>query len=316
MDRASTIASATSTPAGHGAHEAAQSAPLHAYAAHRFGVNTVDIEGFTFLDLDEQQFAELIVRERLAGRGGWVVTPNLDILRKAHVSPEFRVLLHRADVLVADGMPLIWASRIKGTPLKSGRICGSDLIYSIPKLAAQSGLSIFLLGGVDDRAERACNVLCSLYPGLRIAGTYSPPFGFERDQSQYERMREEIARARPDIIFVCLGVPKSERLIQVIREAAPQAWWIGVGAALDFVSGALPRAPKIMQRTGTEWLFRMLHDPKRLVRRYLLEDLPYLAVLLRNSLMYRLGVKRRPPATAATLGAPTVGGAQNPAQSG
>lgn len=258
-------------------------------AAGRFGVDVVELEGLTFLDVDHAGFVELVISECAAGRGGWVITPNTDILRQAHEDPKVHELVASADALVADGMPLIWASRVQRTPLHGGRICGSDLIFSIPAAAARAGLSLYLLGGAGDTGEQTARELVRRHPGLRIAGTYSPPFGFEKHPEQIEEMRAKVAEAAPDIVFVALSFPKGERLIRQIRDARPQAWWIGVGAAFDFVAGAIERAPEWMQRTGTEWIFRMTQDPKRLVRRYLVHDLPYAGVLFGQAVRRRLG---------------------------
>lgn len=255
----------------------------------RFDVGTIRLEGLTFLDLDEQAFVELIVAEARAGRGGWVVTPNADIMRQAHEDPGIHALLASADALVADGMPLIWASRLQKTPLRGGRICGSDLIFSLPAAAARANLSVYLLGGAGDTAERTAEILTTANPTLRIVGTYSPPFGFEKKPEQIEQMRRLVADAKPDVVFVALSFPKGERLIQQIRDARPNAWWLGVGAAFDFVSGDIRRAPGWMQATGTEWMFRLLQSPKRLTSRYLVHDVPYVLRLLGGSLTRRFG---------------------------
>ena len=213
-----------------------------------------------------------------------MATPNTDILRQARQAPQIRELLQKADALVADGMPLVWASHLQRTPLRHGRVCGSDLIESLPATAVEAGLSIYLLGGAGDTAERTRAKLQARLPTLRVVGTYSPPFGFEKDPRQYETMHALVAEAAPDIVFVALSFPKGERLIQRIRHARPNAWWIGVGGAFDFVSGDIRRAPELMKRTGTEWVFRMMQDPRRLVRRYLVHDLPYVGVLFASSL--------------------------------
>lgn len=264
-------------------------APIERAQGRRFQVSTVELEGLSFLDVTPAEFVRLVITECRAGRGGWVITPNTDILRQAYEDPQIHALVASADALVADGMPLIWASRLQRTPLRGGRICGSDLIYSIPAAAAREGLSVYLLGGAGDTGDETARVLVERNPGLRIVGTHSPPFGFEEHPEQVEDMRRLIAEARPDLVFVALSFPKGERLIADIRDAAPHAWWIGVGAAFDFVAGAIDRAPPWMQSTGTEWVFRMMQDPKRLVRRYLWHDLPYVGVLFTDALRRRLG---------------------------
>jgi N-acetylglucosaminyldiphosphoundecaprenol N-acetyl-beta-D-mannosaminyltransferase len=280
------------------------------HAIHaRFGIPVVDVEGFSFLDLDEERFVDLIINEKMHGRGGWAITPNCDILRQAHVHPKLRALFHSADAMVADGMSIVWASRLQGTPLQRGRVCGSDLIYSLPRRCAQKGLSIFLLGGVNGSEASAAKILKSHNPDLRIAGSYSPAFGYEKHPEQYEHMRAAIQEAQPDIIFVALGVPKSERLIQEIRASAPDAWWIGVGASFDFVSGVITRAPVFVQKIGFEWVFRMVQDPKRLVRRYLREGLPYAGLMFFNALRRRFAAPRP---TAKPVEAPATTAAEKP----
>lgn len=282
-------------------------------SAHpRFGIKTVDVEGFPFLDVSEQQFAELVVNERKQGRGGWAITPNCDILRQAHVDPKLRALFHSADAIVADGMPIIWASRIQRTPLRGGRVCGSDLIYSIPAQCSQAGLSIYLLGGVDGSGERTAEILRAKHPALNIVGMYSPPFGFEKHPEQYEQMRALIQAAKPDVVFVALSVPKSERLIQEIRASAPDAWWIGVGASFDFVSGTLERAPALVQRLGLEWVYRMAQDPKRLIRRYLRDGLPYAALMFFNAAKRRFVPVARPAVAGVPAGEAPAATAEKP----
>ncbi|MEM7437617.1 MAG: WecB/TagA/CpsF family glycosyltransferase [Myxococcota bacterium] len=255
--------------------------------ASRHGVPTVELRGLTFLDLDEARFVRLVIDEAKAGRGGWVITPNADIVRLADEDASVGALVRSADVLIADGMPLVWASRLRGTPLRA-RVCGSDLTLSLPAAAAAAGLSVFLLGGVDDTGTETARILQSQNPGLQIAGVYSPPFGFEADPAQFETMHRKIQESKPDIVFVALGFPKGERLIERLREANPSAWWLGVGAAFDFIAGRFERAPVWAQRSGLEWLFRMSQDPDRLVDRYLRRDLPFVARLFLDALQERI----------------------------
>lgn len=259
--------------------------------ARRHGLAVVEIHGLPFLAVDEQRFVDVIVAECQAGRGGWAVTPNADIVRLTHQDEDIRRLVSSADALVADGMPLVWASRVQRQPLP-GRVCGSDLISSLPRAAARAGLPIFLLGGGDDTAERTAEILTERNPGLRVVGTYAPPFGFESMPRQYEQMRERIAAAGPAIVFVALSFPKGEHLIREIRTAQPDAWWVGVGAAFDFVSGRIDRAPRWMQRVGAEWLHRVVQDPRRLARRYFLHDLPFVTLLFGGALRQRFGLGR------------------------
>lgn len=247
----------------------------------------VELAGVRFHRVDEAGCIEHVVERRAAGHGGWLVTPNLEILRQAATHPEIRILVESADLCVADGMPLIWASRLQGDALP-GRVCGSNLISSLPALAAERGLSIYLLGGDGDAALQAAAILERRHPRLRVAGTWYPPYGFEKHPEQIEAMAEAVAEAEPDIVFFALPFPKGEHLLQKIRHARPEAWWVGVGVSLSFLCGDVKRAPRWMQRLGIEWLHRMLQEPGKLLRRYLVLGLPFAARLLAGSLWRRL----------------------------
>ena len=177
--------------------------------AVRHGLQVVSLHGLEFLNVDENRFVDVIVGESKAGRGGWVITPNTDIVRLAHEKPEIRALVREADALVADGMPLVWASHLQSTPLR-GRVCGSNLIFSIPEAAAEAGLSVYLLGGAGDTGEITARILKNRSPSLNIVGTYSPPFGFEKDETQFDTMIDRISEAAPDIVFSAFSLSKPE----------------------------------------------------------------------------------------------------------
>ena len=238
----------------------------------------IDLRGFRFLNITEQGLVDLV----MTGPGRWIITPNLDILRQGCQKPEIAALLRRADILVADGMPLIWSSRLQRTPLPE-RVSGSHIIWSIPKAAAKLGKSIFLLGGAPGAAEACAAVLQGRFPGLRITGMYCPPFGFEKSDLEMDKAKQAVSAAPADIIFVALSFPKGEHLIERIRNAAPQSWWIGVGVSFSFVSGDVKKAPRWMQRGGLEWAHRLAQEPRRLARRYLIDGLPFAARLLVGS---------------------------------
>jgi N-acetylglucosaminyldiphosphoundecaprenol N-acetyl-beta-D-mannosaminyltransferase len=227
-----------------------------------------------------------------SGRGGRIVTPNVDIVAAARRGPELRALVDGADLVVADGAPLVWASRVAGTPLPE-RVAGSDLVWSLSAAAAERGLRVALLGGTPDGAarptERAAEILEARYPGLKLVGAWCPPMGFDRDASQWGALVERVASAAPDLVYVGLGFPKQEHVIARLRAAAPRAWFLGCGASIDFIAGYRRRAPKFMQRTGTEWLFRMLAEPRRLTRRYLRDDVPEALRLLGEAYRRRRG---------------------------
>ena len=253
------------------------------------------------LDLDAVTEAEVIatiLRALDRGEGGFVVTPNLHHLRELCRNRDLEPLFSNADLVVADGMPLVWASRVAGSPLPE-RVAGSELIWSLTAEAARRDRSVFLLGGSPGTAEAAQDRLRACYPGALLAGTYCPPFGFERDIENVRRIRRRLSDAAPDIVFVGLGFPKQERLIAYLRSELPKTWFLGVGYSFSFVAGETPRAPDWMMRYGLEWLHRMVHEPRRLATRYLAHGLPFAARLFASSALARLGVGRaeaEPPA--------------------
>jgi N-acetylglucosaminyldiphosphoundecaprenol N-acetyl-beta-D-mannosaminyltransferase len=207
-------------------------------------------------------------------KGGWAITPNLDHLRLYHQNSDLVPLYEDADLVLADGMPLLWAANLQGTPLPQ-RVPGSELIYTLTAAAARAHRSIFLLGGNAGAAEGAARELKRLDPALTIAGTHCPPFGFEKDPDQLQLIIDTLTATSPDIVFVGLGFPKQEKLIQTLRPHFPRAWFLGVGISFSFVSGEIHRAPRWLQRLGLEWIHRMAQEPGRLFRRYILHDLPF-----------------------------------------
>ena len=234
------------------------------------------------------------------GEGGWVLTPNLDILRRLVRDSGFSELCRGVTLRLADGMPLVWASRLAGTPLPE-RVAGSDLIWSLSERAARSGWTVFLLGGDPGTADRAAAELARRYPGLRIVGTACPPFGFERDASYMSGLEVRLRAASPDIVYVALGSPKQERLIERLREGMPAAWFLGIGISFSFVCGEVRRAPAWMRRTGLEWLHRLVQEPRRLARRYLVDGIPFaLDLLLRSAWAGRVARTAPTPAIDAT----------------
>lgn len=254
---------------------------------------TIDMMGVELHAVTQQQAVEHILSELDAGRGGMLVTPNLDHLYRCVNDLSFAALVGEADLVVADGMPLVWAARVQGTPLPA-RVAGSDLIWSLSEAAARRKRSVYLLGGAPGTAESAAKVLVDKYPELTVAGVYCPPMGFERDPAETARIAEQLRAARPDIVYVALGSPKQERLICSIRSALPQAWWLGVGISFSFVCGEVNRAPRWMQRVGLEWLHRLVQEPRRLFKRYILQGLPFVPRLLAHAAWRRVtGVPSR-----------------------
>ena len=218
--------------------------------------------------------------------GGWVVTPNLDILHKLTHAPQFATLVEPATLRLADGMPLVWASKLAGNPLPE-RVAGSDLVWRICQLAAKRNHGVYLLGGDEGIADKAARVLQDKYQGLRIVGTHCPPFGFEKNAEEMNTIRTALSESQPQIVLVALGCPKQERLIDELRKDFPQAWFFGIGISLSFVTGDVKRAPTWIRRLGLEWVHRLLQEPGRLARRYILVGIPFALRVLGGSALAR-----------------------------
>jgi N-acetylglucosaminyldiphosphoundecaprenol N-acetyl-beta-D-mannosaminyltransferase len=219
-----------------------------------------------------------IVSDLEADRGGWLVNPNLDCLRICVAEPAVRDLVNRADLVVADGVPLVWAARLQGDA-PPDRVAGASLIWSLSRAAAARGVGVFLLGGADDEMDAAAaDALRGRSPGLRV-GWHVPPFGFESDPAAREAIDDALQAFGPAVVYCGLGFPKQERLMDQLATAHPTSWFLGSGAAISFVAGRTARAPSWMQDFGLEWLFRLMSEPKRLWRRYIVHDLPFAARL-------------------------------------
>jgi len=249
------------------------------------------VGALAFDPVTEQQVVDHVLTALTRGDGGWISTPNIDIMRRSAEDAGVRRLIGAADVVVADGAPVVWAAKLGGRPLPE-RVAGSALVWSLSAAAAVAGRGIFLLGGEPGVADRAAARLCGHAPGLRVTGTFAPDWGFESDPAQVDAIGELLKSADPDVVFVGLGCPKQERLIEALAPDLPRIWWVGCGAALDFAAGERRRAPAWMQASGLEWVHRMVAEPRRLVRRYLVDDAPYALRLLIGS-----ALSRRVPST-------------------
>jgi N-acetylglucosaminyldiphosphoundecaprenol N-acetyl-beta-D-mannosaminyltransferase len=186
-------------------------------------------------------------------------------------------------------MPIIWLSKLAArrdrsiTPLRE-RVAGSDLFWELGRVSAQNGLRLYLLGGMPGAAERAARVLCERYPGAVVCGHYCPPFETFNRPAEQARIEAKIREAAPDVLLVGLGAPKQEKWIAAHKDAVAVPVSIGVGGSFEMAAGMVRRAPVWAQRCGMEWACRMLQDPRRLVRRYLGRDLPFLFLLLAHTL--------------------------------
>ncbi|MEV2270945.1 WecB/TagA/CpsF family glycosyltransferase [Nonomuraea africana] len=225
------------------------------------------------------------------GEGGSIVTVNVDIARKASRDPALAELVAAAELVVADGMPVVWAARLAGLAVPE-RVTGASMVFSLSGRAAAEGRSVFLLGGERGVAEAAGRVLTARYPGLKVAGSHSPPFGFDTTEDGMRETVDRVVAAAPDLVLVGLGFPKQEHTIAALRRRLPHAWYLGCGAGIPMAAGQFSRAPERLQRIGGEWLHRLWLEPGRLARRYLVEDLPFALQVLTAAAWLRLTGRR------------------------
>jgi N-acetylglucosaminyldiphosphoundecaprenol N-acetyl-beta-D-mannosaminyltransferase len=251
------------------------------------GAASIALAGMPIANITSRALVDHMFNTLANGRGGWLITANLDFVRRFCQEPSSRALFLEADLRVADGMPLVWASRLMGHPLPE-RIAGSALVWELVERASREGRRIFLLGGEPGAAEGARTAFTARFPELNITGVHVPDVSSEPTANEAESIVRELVAAGADLVFVALGSPKQERLIALLRPHVRQAWLVGVGVSLSFASGKKSRAPVWMQRAGMEWMHRLAQEPGRLARRYLIEDLPFVGVLFADALRARV----------------------------
>jgi len=199
----------------------------------------------------------------------YVVTPNLDHAVMFQENSALRAAYADAALILADGWPLVTASRWLGKPLPE-RVAGSDLTPALFSAACQTRrpLRVFLLGAAPGVAERAAQAIEKRWPAVHVCGHCSPPLGFEREPATNKRILEQVAAARPDLLVVGLGAPKQELWLHAHRDELEVPVALGVGATIDFLAGERRRAPRWMQQVHLEWLHRLASEPRRLAARY------------------------------------------------
>ncbi|SFS91688.1 polymer biosynthesis protein, WecB/TagA/CpsF family [Succinivibrio dextrinosolvens] len=205
-----------------------------------------------------------LIRER---KHSYVVTPNMDHIVLIEKDEMFKKIYDKADLILTDGMPLLWIAKMLGTPIKE-KISGADFFPEMCRMAEKEGYKIYILGAAEGVAVKAAENLKSKYEGLQIVGTYSPPIGFEKDEDAVESIIDRINASCADILAVALGSPKGEKFIYRIRDRINASLSISIGATIDFEAGNVRRAPKWMSNIGLEWFYRITQDPARLTKRY------------------------------------------------
>lgn len=211
--------------------------------------------------------------ERLIGENtcSYVVTPNVDHVVQLETNKELQNAYANASLILTDGKPLVWISRWYGTPIKE-KISGSDLFPRLCEMAAKKGYRMFFLGAAEGVAAKAAENLKERFNGLQIVGTYSPAYGFEDDIEELYKIKFLIKEAKPHMLIVGLGCPKQEKFMYSYCKDLGVPISFGLGASFDFEAGNVKRCPKWVAKCGLEWLYRIKQDPKRLARRYLIDD--------------------------------------------
>lgn len=210
----------------------------------------------------------------------YVVTPNVDHIIMVEKDQEFKEIYENASLVLTDGQPLIWISKYFGTPIVE-KISGSDLFPKICAVAAEKGYSMFFLGAAKGVADKAAMNLLDLHPNINIVGTYSPTFGFEKNEEEIAGIINLINSKKPDILILALGSPKQEKFYYKYKEKINVPVALALGASVDFAAGNIKRAPHWMSKNGFEWLYRLYKEPKRLFKRYIIDDTKILWLIIK-----------------------------------
>ena len=221
-----------------------------------------------------QEIARLVEEKKKS----YVVAINVDVVMKIEKDEYLRKITDDADLTLVDGKPLVWIAKWHKHPVKA-KISGSDLVPELCRAAAEKGYSIFIIGGEEGVAEKAKENLERDLPGIRIVGTYAPPYGFEKDEAELEKINQVISTAHPDLVIACFGCPKQEKWIYENYLKYDGTVSICAGATVDFLAGNINRAPQWMSEHGLEWFYRFSQEPKRLFRRYFVDDIKVIGLV-------------------------------------
>ena len=236
---------------------------------------------YTEIDnLTMQETLQAIDRLIQEDKSAYVVTPNVDHIVQLETSKELQAVYENASLILTDGKPLLWIAKWYGTPIKE-KISGSDLFPLLCDMAAKKGYKMFFLGAAEGVAAKAAENLMHRFKGLQVVGTYSPPFGFEKNPVEMDKIKSMIKEANPHILIVGLGCPKQENFMYHHCKELGVPISFGLGASFDFEAGNIKRAPRWMSNHGLEWFFRITQDPKRMAKRYLVDDRKILGLAIK-----------------------------------
>lgn len=242
---------------------------------NKIKILNVDVDNYTLEEALER--IDYFVREK---KNAYVVTPNLDHVVMLERDKQFQKVYQEADMVLVDGKPLVWLAAMNRTPVKA-KISGSDLFPKLAELCADKGYTMFFLGAQEGVAQKAAERLSQKYEGLKVVGTYSPSYGFEKKSDELKLIIDNIKEAKPDVLIVGLGAPKQEKFIWKYRKKLQVPVSLGLGASLDFEAGEKKRAPVWMSEHGLEWLYRMIQEPKRLFKRYFIDGVMLIPLMIK-----------------------------------
>ena len=228
--------------------------------------HSVAVMGLPLANVSASEAVDQIEELILSGGTHQVATANLDFWVNSLKDVHLHRIIAGCSLVLADGMPLVWISRLLGSPLKE-RVSGVDMVPMLAELSARKGYRIYLLGGKPGVGERATKLLEERYPGVNIVGHHAPPLA-DLERMDHGDTLERIRQAKPDILMVAFGNPKQEKWIRMHAKRLGVPVSIGIGGSMDMLIGDVQRAPVWMQRSGLEWLGRCIQEPKRLVPRY------------------------------------------------
>jgi N-acetylglucosaminyldiphosphoundecaprenol N-acetyl-beta-D-mannosaminyltransferase len=206
------------------------------------------------------------------------VVVNVDKLVKASRDPELRAIINGCALVNVDGMPVVWASRLLGKPLKE-RVAGVDLFEALMRRAAEKGWRVFLLGAREEVVGKVAETYAPKYPGLLLAGYRN---GYWRDEEE-QLVAEQVRLSGADLLFVAISSPKKEQFLGKYQAHMRVPFAMGVGGTFDVAIGKVKRAPRWMQKAGLEWFYRFLQEPRRMFRRYFIEDMAFVGLLIKEA---------------------------------
>ena len=206
------------------------------------------------------------------------VVVNVDKLVKASRDPQLRAIINGCDLVNADGMPVVWAARLLGRPLKE-RVAGVDLFEALVATAAARGWRVYLLGARDEVVDAVAATFQARHPGLQLAGWRNGYWRADEDAAVARAVRD----SRADLLFVAISSPRKEQFLGRWQAEMRVPFAMGVGGSFDVAAGRVRRAPRWMQRAGLEWFYRFLQEPRRMFRRYFIDDMAFVWLLIKEA---------------------------------